>query len=285
MSTSFDSSTAGADRPDSGFRSVSAAQAVTGASAGSGATPVSVGLAFCGPVECGRVFRCAPPRARSAPGASEKARHRRAFSSQLMQTMHGVLPHIMVIGIPQAIMRFMVSQHISSISMLIIPVGIIMQSMPFAVMVQVIFGIMAMPQQLIIGMPAHITPTGVPHAIMSVSIAHMLFIMSMPIASALCRAGHRRRSRQAHLRSRAPGMAGCRSMRVLAPSRASRRLLETNPPLARARSATDFPYIDPLNHVQIELLRRHRAGDTAPEVVQGIHLSINGIAAGLRNSG
>ena len=37
--------------------------------------------------------------------------------------------------------------------------------------------------------------------------------------------------------------------------------------------------------VQIELLRRHRAGDTDPEVVQGIHLSINGIAAGLRNSG
>ena len=46
-----------------------------------------------------------------------------------------------------------------------------------------------------------------------------------------------------------------------------------------------FPYIDPLNHVQIELLRRHRAGDTDPGVVQGIHLSINGIAAGLRNSG
>jgi phosphoenolpyruvate carboxylase len=61
-------------------------------------------------------------------------------------------------------------------------------------------------------------------------------------------------------------------------------LLEGNPLLAQ--SIRDrFPYIDPLNHVQIELLRRHRAGDTAPEVVQGIHLSINGIAAGLRNSG
>jgi phosphoenolpyruvate carboxylase len=46
-----------------------------------------------------------------------------------------------------------------------------------------------------------------------------------------------------------------------------------------------FPYIDPLNHVQIELLRRHRAGDSDPAIVQGIHLSINGIAAGLRNSG
>jgi phosphoenolpyruvate carboxylase len=61
-------------------------------------------------------------------------------------------------------------------------------------------------------------------------------------------------------------------------------LLEANPLLARS-IRNRFPYIDPLNHVQIELLRRHRAGDSDPEVVQGIHLSINGIAAGLRNSG
>lgn len=70
-----------------------------------------------------------------------------------MHTMHGVLPHIIVIGMPQAIMRFMVSQHILSMSMLIMPMGIIMQLMPVAVISQVIFGIMAMPQQLIIGMP------------------------------------------------------------------------------------------------------------------------------------
>jgi phosphoenolpyruvate carboxylase len=61
-------------------------------------------------------------------------------------------------------------------------------------------------------------------------------------------------------------------------------LLKANPLLARS-IRNRFPYIDPLNHVQIELLRRHRAGDTDPGVVQGIHLSINGIAAGLRNSG
>jgi phosphoenolpyruvate carboxylase len=61
-------------------------------------------------------------------------------------------------------------------------------------------------------------------------------------------------------------------------------LLEGNKLLARSIRSR-FPYIDPLNHVQIELLRRHRAGDTDPGVVQGIHLSINGIAAGLRNSG
>jgi phosphoenolpyruvate carboxylase len=61
-------------------------------------------------------------------------------------------------------------------------------------------------------------------------------------------------------------------------------LLAGNPLLARS-IRNRFPYIDPLNHVQIELLRRHRAGDTDEGVVQGIHLSINGIAAGLRNSG
>jgi phosphoenolpyruvate carboxylase len=61
-------------------------------------------------------------------------------------------------------------------------------------------------------------------------------------------------------------------------------LLEGNPLLARS-IRNRFPYIDPLNHVQIELLRRHRAGDGDPDVVAGIHLTINGIAAGLRNSG
>jgi phosphoenolpyruvate carboxylase len=61
-------------------------------------------------------------------------------------------------------------------------------------------------------------------------------------------------------------------------------LLEQNPLLARSIQ-NRFPYLDPLNHVQIELLRRHRAGDTDERVVEGIHLTINGIAAGLRNSG
>jgi phosphoenolpyruvate carboxylase len=61
-------------------------------------------------------------------------------------------------------------------------------------------------------------------------------------------------------------------------------LLEHNPLLARS-IRNRFPYIDPLNHVQIELLKRYRAGDADERVVQGIHLTINGIAAGLRNSG
>jgi phosphoenolpyruvate carboxylase len=37
--------------------------------------------------------------------------------------------------------------------------------------------------------------------------------------------------------------------------------------------------------MQIDLLKRYRAGDADENVVQGIHLTINGIAAGLRNSG
>jgi phosphoenolpyruvate carboxylase len=61
-------------------------------------------------------------------------------------------------------------------------------------------------------------------------------------------------------------------------------LLHGNPLLARS-IRNRFPYIDPLHHVQIELIKRHRAGDSDERVVQGIHLSINGIAAGLRNSG
>ncbi|MDR2710153.1 MAG: phosphoenolpyruvate carboxylase [Burkholderiales bacterium] len=46
-----------------------------------------------------------------------------------------------------------------------------------------------------------------------------------------------------------------------------------------------LPYMDPLNHLQVELLKRHRAGDTDERVARGVHLTINGIASGLRNSG
>ena len=46
-----------------------------------------------------------------------------------------------------------------------------------------------------------------------------------------------------------------------------------------------FPYIDPLHHLQVELVRRYRAGLIDERVQNGIHISINGIAAGLRNTG
>lgn len=61
-------------------------------------------------------------------------------------------------------------------------------------------------------------------------------------------------------------------------------LLSDNP-LLRRSIHTRFPYMDPLNHLQVELLRRHRAGESDERVRRGIHMSINGIAAGLRNSG
>jgi phosphoenolpyruvate carboxylase len=46
-----------------------------------------------------------------------------------------------------------------------------------------------------------------------------------------------------------------------------------------------FPYIDPLHHLQVELMRRYRAGDSSDRLQRGIHISINGVAAGLRNTG
>jgi phosphoenolpyruvate carboxylase len=61
-------------------------------------------------------------------------------------------------------------------------------------------------------------------------------------------------------------------------------LLANNPELAQSIRSR-IPYLDPLNHLQIELLRRYRAGDTDELTRRGIHLSINGLTAGLRNSG
>ncbi len=46
-----------------------------------------------------------------------------------------------------------------------------------------------------------------------------------------------------------------------------------------------FPYVDPLHHLQVELVRRYRAGQADDMVRRGIHISINGIAAALRNTG
>jgi len=64
--------------------------------------------------------------------------------------------------------------------------------------------------------------------------------------------------------------------------------LASNPSLARSIEHR-FPYLDPLNHLQVELMRRYRAarGSEAElsRVQTGIHISINGVAAGLRNTG
>ena len=60
--------------------------------------------------------------------------------------------------------------------------------------------------------------------------------------------------------------------------------LAGNPALARSIRHR-FPYIDPLHHLQVELIRRYREGKADERVQRGIHISINGIAAGLRNTG
>jgi phosphoenolpyruvate carboxylase len=62
------------------------------------------------------------------------------------------------------------------------------------------------------------------------------------------------------------------------------RLLENNPALD-ASIRLRLPYIEPLNLLQIELLKRHRAGESDPRIREGIQLSINAVATALRNSG
>jgi len=64
-------------------------------------------------------------------------------------------------------------------------------------------------------------------------------------------------------------------------------LLATNPALARS-IRNRFPYIDPLHHLQVELIRRLREvseQEATERSKRGVHIAINGIAAGLRNSG
>ena len=62
----------------------------------------------------------------------------------------------------------------------------------------------------------------------------------------------------------------------------SRKLLERNPTLARSIQLRN-PYVDPLNLIQVELVRRKRAGD--PQAARPLLLTVNGIAAGMRNTG
>ncbi len=61
-------------------------------------------------------------------------------------------------------------------------------------------------------------------------------------------------------------------------------LLETNPVLSRSIRLRN-PYVDPMSLIQVELLRRKRKGDTSDSLQHAIAATINGIAAGLRNTG
>ena len=64
----------------------------------------------------------------------------------------------------------------------------------------------------------------------------------------------------------------------------STTLLADNPTMARSLT-TRLPYIDPLNHLQVMLLERTRAGESDEKLRRALQITINGIAAGLRNSG
>jgi len=64
----------------------------------------------------------------------------------------------------------------------------------------------------------------------------------------------------------------------------ARQRLEGNADMQRSIRHR-FPYIDPLHHLQVELMRRYRAGQVDERLQKGIHMSINGVAAGLRNTG
>ena len=77
-----------------------------------------------------------------------------------------------------------------------------------------------------------------------------------------------------------------RTVDALALITGEKQRLAANPALARSIKHR-FPYIDPLHHLQVELVRRYRrgAGPTNARVRIGIHMAINGIAAGLRNTG
>ncbi|MBE0615545.1 MAG: phosphoenolpyruvate carboxylase [Burkholderiales bacterium] len=91
----------------------------------------------------------------------------------------------------------------------------------------------------------------------------------------------------AELRSHVLGRIGAelnKSIRFLLQITGQTALLAENAELEQSIRSR-VPYLDPLNHLQIELLRRYRAGDTDALIQRGIHLSINGITAGLRNSG
>ena len=62
------------------------------------------------------------------------------------------------------------------------------------------------------------------------------------------------------------------------------RLLASNPVLARSIRLRN-PYVDPMSLIQVELLRRKRAGEDSDELNYALAATINGIASGLRNTG
>ena len=74
------------------------------------------------------------------------------------------------------------------------------------------------------------------------------------------------------------------TVRALLAIKRQASLLEDQPVLA-ASIRTRYAYLDPLNHLQVELIKKYRAGQTDERTLRAIHLSINGLAAGLKSSG
>ena len=75
-----------------------------------------------------------------------------------------------------------------------------------------------------------------------------------------------------------------RTRRMVLSITGQQRLMENNPALARSISLRN-PYVDPLSLIQVELLRRKRAGEESDDLNYTLAATINGIAAGLRNTG
>jgi phosphoenolpyruvate carboxylase len=75
-----------------------------------------------------------------------------------------------------------------------------------------------------------------------------------------------------------------RTVRALLAVTEQKELLESNHVLARSIKLRN-PYVDPMHLIQVDMLRRKRAGEDTPEVNRAIAATISGIAAGLRNTG
>ena len=93
--------------------------------------------------------------------------------------------------------------------------------------------------------------------------------------------------RDEQLRERVFNVLECeflRTKKVLLEITGQSQLLQNNPILARSIRLRN-PYVDPMSIVQAELLRRKRAGEKSAELDYVLGATINGIAAGLRNTG
>jgi phosphoenolpyruvate carboxylase len=75
-----------------------------------------------------------------------------------------------------------------------------------------------------------------------------------------------------------------RTVRAVLAVTSQDELLQDNPVLARSIKLRN-PYVDPMHLIQVDMLRRKRAGADTPEVNRAIAATISGIAAGLRNTG